>query len=74
MTFSKHLIEIENKDFALCLIVDNHKEHIVGHLKYIWKPRVFKHILTHLYLWYRANKMGIPHIDLDEILKPLRHK
>lgn len=66
------LIDVENKEFAMCLITDPHKEHVLAHLKYAWKPRVFKHILDHLYLWYRANKMGIPSITLEEVLNSLR--
>ena len=62
------LIKVENEEGGICLITDNHKHHILGHLRYSYKPRIIKHIFNHLYLWFRAKRMGIPHISLEEIL------
>lgn len=66
------LIEVENSEFAICLITDDHKQHLKGHLRYAYKPRIFRHILDHLYLWYRARKLGIPHISLEMVLNSVR--
>lgn len=72
MNHDNHLIKIENEKFAICLITDDHKNHIKSHLKYIWKPRIARHIFDHLYLMYRAKRMGIPHISLEEVLSSVR--
>ena len=66
------LIKVENEKFAICLITDDHKTHIKAHLKYIWKPRIIKHIFDHLYLMYRVKRIGISSISLEEILSSIR--
>lgn len=62
------IIKAENeKGGEICLITDDHKKHLKTHLKYIWKPRIFKHILKHFILMYKARKNGIPHISTEEV-------
>ena len=68
MNHDNLLIRVENEKFAICLITDNHKQHILAHLRYAYKPRIMRHILDHLYLWFRARRMGIPSISLEEVL------
>ena len=72
MNHDNLLIKVENEEFALCLIIDDHKTHLKSHIKYVYKPRIIKHIFDHLYLWYRAKKSGIPYISLEEVLSSIR--
>jgi hypothetical protein len=72
MSMDNMLIKVENTEKAICLIIDDHKKHLLGHLKYAWKPRVLKHMIDHLVLWHRAKKMGIPNIKLEVILSSIR--
>jgi len=70
--FEDLLIANENQNAATCLIFDDHRYHINRHLSYIWKPRIFLHILQHIRLMVAAKKRGIPTIKLDEVLRCLK--
>lgn len=72
MNHDNLLIRNENEKFAICLITDDHKSHIIGHLKYAWKPRIARHIFDHIYLAVKARKVGIPNISLEEVLSSVR--
>lgn len=66
---TKLLIECENNNDGIypliCLITDNHKEHIKSHLKYIYKFRIFKHVLQHLKLMREQKRKNIPIIEIE---------
>jgi len=68
------LILLENNKKAVCLITDNHKKHIIGHLPHIWKLRILEHVFDHVVLWARAKRMGIPSISLEDVLENQRKR
>ena len=72
MSFQSLLIQVEHEKGAICVITDDHKFHIKQHLKYIWKPRILKHIIDHLILWQKKKKLGLNHITTEIILSNIK--
>ena len=70
MSWEDALIQEENKNGPkFALILDDHKRHIKGHLKLIYKTKILLHILQHMLFWWRTYRLGVPHIPLEEIVK-----
>ena len=70
------LIKIENElqGSFIVSILDNHWEHLNGHLFHIWKPRMFIHCIKHIYYWHLQRKLGLPSISLEDVLNHYRNK
>lgn len=73
--YTELLIKSENQGGVLVtLIIDDHKSHLLGHLLYIWKPRILLHCLGHIRLWRRKSKMNLPTINLKDLIERDREK
>lgn len=66
------LIMCENMGYGKLITVfifEDHWSHIKNHIFFIWKPRVFMHVIRHVRYWFLKRKLGIPTITLDDLIK-----
>lgn len=74
--FESLIIKNENSDpkNAKATLIDDHRAHLKSHLLHLYKPRMWRHVLSHVSLYGAATKLGIPQITLEEVLRAVRKK
>lgn len=71
MDYTKIIIRNENLEDPLFppMLTDDHIRHLINHIPYIWKPNIFKHCIEHVKLHRKRKSMGVPIIEVGEIIR-----
>lgn len=70
MSWEDALIQEENKSGPkMVLIFDDHKRHVLGHLKFLHKRGMSGHVWAHLKLWWLKKYKRLPKISIEDVVK-----